>query len=246
MKYDEKTFELSKMLGAEKFQKIVFYIEKLKYKIIEKFFPNIDKFYNNWVDKIRDKKLKKCNNELEYKKIIEEYRLKKIRLKKEITTKKNRNYHIDLNKPNEIKEYLELNKKIHAKNLKVNFISIIIIVLLSLFTSNLFINILFVFQVISGIINFQCINLQNYNLCRLENEKTKRILKKIEERNNEYFDKKMKQGAKIIGNSFRQTKDLPSNTDIVNNITSKKEAIELLEYLKRELKNKQKIKELKK
>ena len=31
--------------------------KELKYKIIEKFFPNIDKFYNNWVDKIRDKKL---------------------------------------------------------------------------------------------------------------------------------------------------------------------------------------------
>ena len=38
-------------------------------------------------------------------------RFKKLSFKKEINSKQNRNYHMDLNNPSDIKKYLEYNKR---------------------------------------------------------------------------------------------------------------------------------------
>ena len=170
----------------------------------------------------------------EIKQINEEYRFKKLNLKKEINRKENRNYHINLNNPNEIKKYLEYNKKIHKDGLKSNIIFTSLLILLNLFISInpiLFIS-LILFEIMSIIINFECINLQNYNLCRLENKKTKKVLKKLEEKKNKNMIKNMSKGSKVIGDTFRNTVDIPTIDDIINNIKEKEEAVELLNYTK--------------
>ena len=51
MKNLESKKVLYEKLGALKFQKVVFYVEKLKFKIIDKFFPDIDSWFNNYCDK---------------------------------------------------------------------------------------------------------------------------------------------------------------------------------------------------
>ena len=49
---DEKTkLKIYTLLGAEQFQKVVFILEKLKYQIIQKFFPNIKVYYEKQCDK---------------------------------------------------------------------------------------------------------------------------------------------------------------------------------------------------
>ena len=49
-KYNKK-IKLYERLGAEKFQNVVFAVEKIKFKIIKKCFPNFLKFYDKQCDK---------------------------------------------------------------------------------------------------------------------------------------------------------------------------------------------------
>ena len=46
-----KKIKLYERLGAEKFQDLVFVVEKIKFKIIKKFFPNIEKWFDKRCDK---------------------------------------------------------------------------------------------------------------------------------------------------------------------------------------------------
>ena len=123
MKYDKKTMELSKKLGALQFQKLVFLLERVKYYVVDKFFPNTVSDYSKRLDKRMSKELKKCNNDTERIEIVNKYRFAKLKYKKEINNKENRNYHVDMNNPLEFIKYLEKNKKIHVNGLKSNVIA---------------------------------------------------------------------------------------------------------------------------
>ena len=167
--------------------------------------------------------------------------------KKEINNEQNRNYHIDSNNIGEIKKYLEMNKTIHTNSFNKRMKKIIITLLLTIIFSNMFPLLTFIiltYELIGVIVDFECVNLQNYNLCRLSNKKTEIVLKKIEEKNNKQYEKNMKNGINVIERTFDNTSSIPTIDDIINNIKSKEELIELLNYSKNELNKRIKKKKL--
>ena len=235
-----KKIKRCEKLGALKFQKIVFFVEKIKYKLIDKFFPDLEKWYNKKCDERIKISLKKCKNENERRSVIEIYRNEKLKFKKEINQKENRNYHVDLNDPNAFKNYLEFNKNIHVKGLKSNAIFSSIIILLSIIFSNPFpvlLGILLIYQGICAIVNFECINLQNYNLYRFEEEKMQKVIKRLEEKNAKEIDEKMINGMKVIGTTFRKTDYIPSKDEVIKEITTNEERLQLLYYARKQLKS---------
>ena len=243
MLYNEKNKHICEKLGALKFQRIVFALEKIKYKIIKKLFPNIYIWYSKKCDSIMNKKLKNITDENEKKYIINHYRKEKMMFKKELETEKNRNYHIDYNSINDINDWLEKNKRIHIKDLKKNIILIIILIIILNFFP-IFSILFIIYESICAFVNFECINLQNYNLCRLNDSKVKDYFKRIEKQKDEYMKNNMQQGINPISKAFQNTIDIPSIDDIINEISNKEEAIELLNYAKKQLQKNRKRKEL--
>ena len=124
-----KKIKTCELLGAKQFQKVVFLVEKIKYKIIEKFFPNVEDWYNKRCENRKEFLLKKCKTEEEKEKINDFFKMEKMKFKKELIYKENRNYHVDCNNPNKIKEYLNINKNIHKKSLISNLVLTILITL---------------------------------------------------------------------------------------------------------------------
>lgn len=164
-------------LFLKKFKKAVFYLEKVKFKVINKFhlydyaIKRLEKQYNNL--------LAKTKNEEEKVKIISWYKRSLMLIKKENSREENMNYHFDKDNPEEILYWLNLNKKLHSMGLKRNFIKILVEgLLLVLSISNIFgafgsiISVLSILGLvkegISIFINGSCIMLQNYNIDRVE------------------------------------------------------------------------------
>lgn len=238
MKYDKKHMELCKKLGALKFQKIVFFVEKTKYKIIDQFFPNAFLNYNKNVDIKKEKVLEKYTDETEKRRIINFYRLEKLKFKRELIKKENRNYHINLTNPNEINKYLENNKNIHINGLKRNAVFSFLSITLGVAFSNpvpLLLYSFLIYQAFSAVINFQCINLQNYNLCRIEDKKVKKIFRKIEEKKIKQYSEKMNEGVKVIPKAMVSTTDIPTIDEVISSVSSNEEKKELLTYLRNRL-----------
>ena len=212
------------LFGAKKFQKVVFKIERIKYFIIEKFFPNIEKKYSNHLDKIMKKRLKKAKTEEQCKEIIENVRNSKMILKKEFLNKQNINYHINKNNIPEFRKYLLWNKQIHINGIKKDIVIIILSIIALILSSNFIFyisTIALITSIISALINFECVNLQNYNLDRLN---------KYEKRNKEKIVKKYIQKAKeynlistTIKKEFDKTTDIPNPYDILNKINNVEE-----------------------
>lgn len=233
--------KLYERLGALKFQKIVFIVEKLKFKIIDKFCPNIYIKYNNWCDKKVKKLCSKNISDEEKKQIIFEYNCSKMSFKKELVEKKNINYHINNNNATKFYKYLEWNKRIHKKSM----IGDIVYIILSIIGMLLFNNILFVIAsislvtfFISLVIDFECINLQNYNICRLEEKK--HVLKKIEERSNKKDLEKYQEISKDIYEELTTSIEMPKSETIVSKLTTR-EQIEQLRNLALEIKKQREV-----
>ncbi len=216
-----KKIKLYEHLEAKKFQKAVFLVEKIKFKVINKI-PNFISIYENLVDTKSNKKLKKASSEKEKQEIYEQARIAKLAMRRELRTSQNRNYHINGNNPLEIKTYLEWNKSIHKRGLIKNFIFIPIFSCLLL--SNVEIALpLLVFELISTAINFECINIQNYNLCqfkkiedKLEKREKRRILSNIESHG---------EASKVIYDTMQKKQDkIPTIDDIIGNIKTKEQA----------------------
>ena len=77
-----------------------------------------------------------------------------------------------------------------------------------------------------AIINFQCINIQNYNIYRFKQDEDN--LKKVEKISQERNLKKYGEASKIINQCMNKTDDLPSFDDIVSNV----ENVEQLQQLR--------------
>lgn len=234
MKYNEKNMRVCELLGARQFQKIVFILERLKYQIIEKYFPNIREWYDKYNERSLVRNLSKCN-EIERKRIIDEYRFAKLLFRKELIYKQNQNYHIDLENPTNFSKYLEFNKNIHIEGLKSNILFVMGIIIFKVVINNPIIDIILIYNIISMIINFECINLQNYNLCRLENNQMKMLLEKREKKIKTDKIKRYGDGLKVIGKTFQEVDDIPKIGDVLGNVKTNEEKQQLLLYLKRQL-----------
>ncbi len=232
MRKDKK--DLYRFLGAEKFQKVVFYLEKMKYEIIERFFPNIKNSYEKISDKRFQKKLKKEPIENQYLLLVE-HQNQKLVFRKELTYRQNRNYHYNENYPTKFIKYLEWNKRLHIKGMKKDTVVLIGTVVFTLLLGNplpLVSAVLILKNAISLIIDFECVNLQNYNLCRFQKKETYALLEKIEEKKREENLEKLRESIQPVSKVVTNQVELPSVNQVVNEISTLEQTRQLLEYAK--------------
>jgi len=213
--------KLYEKLGAVWFQKVVFKVEDLKFKFIDKFCPNIGIWYNESCDK-RVKKLIEKTDDLEKKKdIIFKYNYKKMSFNRELVEKKNRNYHMNLNNASSFYKYLLHNKKVHVNGMKFNIGVILSSIILLPYVSGVLSGILgtiLAYNFFALGVNFQCVNLQNYNLCRFDEKRE--MLEKIEERKKARDAKNYGVvGAKIY-KKLETSVAMPKKEEILREMTS--------------------------
>jgi len=221
----EKLYE---KLGASWFQKVVFKVEKLKFKFIDKFCPNIGNWYFNICDKKANKLCLKAKTEEERTMIRLRYNYKKMAFKKELIEKQNRNYHIDLNNASEFRNYLLWNKKIHKNGMISNGIWIGLCgVAMTMFSGAAFAVSCFWLgcNIVALGVNFQCVNLQNYNLYRFDQKKD--ILIKIESRKRQKDVKDFAKVGKRIYNNLCERVEMPDSKEVVSTITDVDELMQL-------------------
>ena len=91
--------------------------------------------------------------------------------------------------------------------------------------------------------DFECINLQNYNLCRFQEERMKKRLEELEEirqsENQIRLSKVIEPVSTIIENQI----ELPSAHQIVQQVKTEEERQQLISYAKWQLENLKKMKE---
>lgn len=230
--------KIYRLLGAEIFQKVVFKAEDIKYLIMDKLFPNINNWYERICNKKYNKMIEKQNlSEEEKQQLLTKIQLEKMKFRKENNYKQNRNYHYNPNKPIEFLGYLNINKKIHLYGAFKNIFLLLIIKVLSLIFIDyiVILNCLALYECISLFINFQCINLQNYNISRFEDEKIKTLLEKKEKRQLQKNIQKYDKCIEPVSNIVNKQIELPTVDDIVNQITTHEQAVQLLNYAKEQL-----------
>ena len=222
----KKKIKLCEKLGANKFQKVVFKVEELKYKFIKKFIPKYIEWYDKICDRKRKKELKKAKTPEERKYIVEHYRRQKMLMRKEFHREQNRNYHMDPNKPTEILEYLKWNKDIHMRGIIKNAIAIPCLAVATGF--GLWPSVVLPFlalEVGSLFINFQCVNIQNCNIYRYK--KHEELLRKKHERQMKKNIERYSEGAEALEKTYQKTNEIPTTKDITDNIDSLEELREL-------------------
>ena len=227
-----KKIKLYERLGAEKFQDLVFVVEKIKFKIIKKFFPNIEKWFDKRCDKQQKKLLSKAKTEEEKKEIIRNTKFRKMALRKELKQEKNVNYHMDPNRPTEIYKYLEFNKKIHINGLIKDAIVATISTIAVACGLAWAIPIL-VASILSAGINFECVNIQNCSICkykRCEEALKKKQAKKIENNIERYGA-----AAAVIDKAVEESDRIPSLSEIIAQAKTPEELRQLKELIKETL-----------
>lgn len=219
-----KKIKRCKRLGAERFQKIVFTVERIKFKIIKKYFPNYLKNYESYCDKRCKKDLKRASNEKEREAIITHYREQKLLNRKEINTKKNRNYHLDNIRPSDTIRYLKWNKKIHQKALTRDIVLFPIFTGLALAGLEVFVP-LVIGNLLSSYINFQCVNLQDYNIYRFK--KHEAALNRIEKRKVAEREESFSKAAEVINQAVKgtskETPEIPSIDEVIGKVENKEQ-----------------------
>ena len=239
-----KGIKINEILGAKEFQKLVFKIEDLKFLIINKFFPNYEKWYEKNLKKSLDKRLSIAKTEEEKGLLIKDYQEQILLRRKENNSKKNRNYHISYSKPNDFIKYLEKNKKIHVNGLIKNGIvfltGIPLLVLGSGFLDVIGYLVLSI-NTVSTFINIECVNLQNYNLKRINASKDK--FERIAEKKLEKDTKSYGNISSLVASELKKSEFIPSPEEMIDSIKTKEELKEMRALLLNELNklNKQNI-----
>ena len=221
----KKKIKRYERLGATKFQKVVFQVEKLKFKVIKKCFPNFIKYFDKYADWRQRKAIKQAKSEEEIKQIKENVKLSKMAIRKEMNLEKNRNYHMDPKKPTEIIKYLHWNKEVHKKGLIKDAVLIPILIAGTIFHipgAAVFL----VFELLSAAVNFECINIQNYNICRMEIMKPR--LERVEKAQVEKNIEEYGAAAEVIHKSIENSESLPTFDEILANIDN----VEQLQQMK--------------
>jgi len=224
----DKKLKIYRFLGAEQFQKVVFAVEKIKFKILKNMFPNFIKHYDKFCDKRRDRELEKSNSEEFRKQIIKKYQFSKMAMRKEMNQEQNRNYHMDSKKPTEIYSYLEWNKSVHKRGLIKNAV-VLPLSIIGIITGFPFAFPILIYELFSTFINFECINIQNYNICRYK--KVENALKRREEKEIQNSIENYGDAAEVIHKSMEETQDLPTFEEIIANIKTPEQARQMRELI---------------
>ena len=231
---------------AKKFQKVVFKIEKTKWKVVKKVFPSYPKKMEAFYKKVRDKELLNAKTEEEKRIINNIYKFNVISMRREFYTEKNSNYHMDMLNPLGMIDYLKLNKNIHKRWLKVDAVLMpILIALLSL--GNTWTIPLIGIITLESLKNVKCITQQNFKIEKIIKEKEK--LERISNKRVENRDKKYGEAQKLISEKIFESEELPSITEIINKATSKEQLEQIKQLIitetkMREQRNKENIKSI--
>ncbi len=223
--YNKKIKRCEK-LGAKKFKKVVDYIETKKFKILKKMFPNYINKINSLYDRKEKKLLKKCKTEEEKKLIKIKFNYLKMLNKREDTYEMNRNYHLFGNRFSELLTYLNYNKRIHIKGMIMDTALIPVLV------AGSFINPLLIpmvaLDLASLFINFQCVNLQNYNIYKIEKNKDKLLMR--EQRAVRKTQENYSDGVRAI-NKIMESPELTIEDKLKSIQTQKESLIQMRELI---------------
>lgn len=227
----KKKIHTCELLGAKQFQKVVLTFDKYKWKLIKKMIPNYISKADKFVEKTRDRRLKKAKTPEEKEMIEKQTVLNKMELRKEYYNGGNLNYHIDKNRTTEFLDKLNRNKQIHKNGLIWN--SILFPIGIGLSTISFWPGVVLAsYQVLAAVKNFQCVNVQNYNIYRIkriENRLKQKEAKDLAEKMEKYKD-----GYQVIGDKIEEKKDIVNIDEIVNSITSIDQLKQIRELLTQE------------
>ena len=232
-KYNKK-IKLYEKLGAEKFQNIVFSVEKLKFKVIKKCFPNFLKHYDKHCDRTEKRLLRNAKTEEEIKDIKRSIQFSKMAIRKEMNQEKNRNYHMDSSRPTEIYKYLEWNKSVHEKSLIADGVLIVLTSIAIACGLTIAIPVL-IAEIINAGIDFECINIQNWSICkykRCEEAIKKKQFRKISHNIDNYGDV-----ASEIDKAISNSEKLPSTGEIISNIEDQEKLDQMMRLIEEGLKS---------
>jgi len=237
----DRKIKLYEKLGAVKFQKVVFKVEELKFKLIKKLCPNFITYFDKYCDFKKRIALKHAKTKEDKKRIINNSKLSKMAMRKELNYEQNRNYHMEASKPTEIINYLYWNKRVHQKGLIKDAI------LIPILTAGTITGVpgalpLLVMELISAGINFECINIQNYNICRYK--KVEKVLQRREQRSFERSVEKYGQAAEVIHNTIEKSESLPTFDEILDNITSVEQLKQMRELFQTKIAEREKVKKI--
>ena len=223
-----KKLKVYRFLGAEEFQEVVFAVERLKFKALKTLCPNFIKYFDKYCDMKRDREIKNAQTKEDKQNIIRKYQFAKMAMRKEMNLEQNRNYHMDSKRPTEIYKYLEWNKSVHKKGLIKNAIVLPLSIAGVISGIPLALPVM-IYELFSTFINFECVNIQNYNMCRFE--KVKPALERKEERQLQESIENYGEAAEVIHKSLSDTQNLPSFEEIIANIKTPEQARQMREML---------------
>ena len=202
--------KLAKRLGAKGFQKLVYKVEDIKYSLLKNqlsfLVPIVEKIMKNRKNRLINKTSDPVKQEL----IENNYKNELILFRKELKQEKNRNYHFDIDYSKNFKNYLLWNKDVHLKGIIRNLVILALSIAALILSQGLIFNVALALAIINSIglvINFECVNLQNYHLARFE-----RVETKLEERKkNALLQKTQKYGNAInaINKQIEKSDSLP-------------------------------------
>lgn len=202
--------KLAKRLGAKEFQKLVYKVEDIKYSLLKNqlsfLVPIVEKIMKNRKNRLINKTSDPVKQEL----IENNYKNDLILFRKELNQEKNRNYHFDIDYSKNFKNYLLWNKDVHLKGIIKNLVILALSTAALVLSQGLIFNVALALAIINSIglvINFECVNLQNYHLARFE-----RVETKLEERKkNALLQKTQKYGNAInaINKQIEKSDSLP-------------------------------------
>ena len=231
-----KSINVNELLGAKLFQKIVFKVEELKYIVLNKIFPNYEEKYEKELKNILERNLSKEEDNEKRRLLIENYKKEILLFRKENVNRKNRNYHMDMDNTSDILTYLNKNKLIHLNGLIKNVFMFLVSIPLIIFGSGFLLTtgyIMLSLNLISTIINFECVNLQNYNIKRITAAKEK--LDKYNERRKNNDLKKYGDVSLTVSKELKKDIDIPSPEIIIDSIKTKEELEQMKSLLLREV-----------
>lgn len=201
--------------------------EKIRKKI-KASHPRLIEFYDKYLKEIDP--YKGLDPEEQINMAITLSKISKMAMRKEFYQEKNANYHMDSKRPTSMKKYLEWNKKIHVRGLLGNLLATpVLLIALGLGFGPAIP--LLVIEIASMGINFECINIQNYNLCRFKI--AEESLKKQEERKRAKNIENYGEASKVIYKSIANNENLPSFSQIISEMTNKEQALQLRELIKK-------------
>ena len=227
----KKKMRLHKNLGALKFQKVVFALEKAKFKVLKTICPNFIKYFDKYCDFKKKKAINNATSEEEINKINSAILFEKMAMRKEFYQEKNRNYHINNNNPTEIYKYLEWNKKVHKQGLIKDAFLIPILATGTILQIPGALPFL-IAELISAGVNFECINIQNYNICRYKLSKD--ILKRKEEKTSNRRIEEYSDASEVVAKTIDKKKDVPKFDEIIENIENTNQLEQLKKLIKEE------------